>query len=164
MRYRVLYLALSFVLSLSLMPLGAQATSLTPISSLSEPLWQALLPIASSLPNSYDLFMTSLTSQVDALTLNNGQLQTSNDSLTRENAVLRESLKASQEAEATSESKYTLLQKDLSDSTASTIQAQRAAKSLELQLGVWKIAGGVAITVALAAAVYEGGKIVGAWK
>ena len=125
-----------------------QGQSSTLISSLPEPLWQALLPTAQSLPSSYDLFVSTMQKQVDALTVNNGLLQTSNDSLTQENAGLRTSLKLSREAEATSESKSTLLQKDLSDSIASTIRAQGDAKALELKAGIWETAGIVASVAA----------------
>ena len=131
--------------------LMVQGQSSTPISPISEPLWQALLPIAQTLPNSYDLFVSTMQKQVEGLTENNSSLSssnlnllTSNGSLTLENAALRASLKASQEAELTSENKSALLAKDLSDSTASTIRAQADAKGLELQVGIWKTAGIVA--------------------
>ena len=125
-----------------------QGQSSTPISQASEPIWQALLPTAQTLPNSYDLFVSTMQKQVDALTVNNGLLQTSNDSLTLENAGLRTSLKLSQEAEATSESKSTLLAKDLSDSIKSTTRAQGDAKALELKAGLWETAGIVASVAA----------------
>jgi hypothetical protein len=155
--------ALLFALVLSCWPPAAQGQSSTPSSQVSEPLWQALLPIAQSLPSSYDLFMSSLTTQIDEQIANNALLRDSNNSLTLENAGLRESLRKSQEAEATSENKSTLLAKDLSDSTASTIRAQNDARALELQLGIWK---GVGITFGvglLAVAVYEGGHALKVW-
>ena len=107
--------------------------------------------------------MSSLTTQIDEQIANNALLRDSNNSLTLENAGLRESLRKSQEAEATSENKSTLLAKDLSDSTASTIRAQNDARALELQLGIWK---GVGITFGvglLAVAVYEGGHALKVW-
>lgn len=167
---RASWLALLCVLVLALSPFVAQGQSSTPSSQVSEPLWQALLPIAETLPNSYDLFIANLTSQVDVLTTNNGSLassnlalQTSNNSLTLENVALRASLKASKEAEATSENKSMLLQKDLSDSIASTIRAQGEAKALEAQVGLLRI-GCITLGVTVGAiAVYEGGHLLKVW-
>ena len=142
-------LALFCVLVLALSPCMARGQNSTPSSQVSEPLWQALIPIATSLPQSYDLFMSSLTTQIDEQIANNALLRDSNNSLMQENAALRESLSKSQEAEATSESKSALLQKDLSASTASTIRAQNDAKALELQVGILK-AGCITLGVAAA--------------
>jgi hypothetical protein len=131
---------LAFLLLGSAAAFSQDATlqSSTQVSTLSEPLWQALLPIALQLPNSFDLWRSTTQQQVQAQLANNEQLassnlslQTSNSSLMQENADLRTSLSASQTAEATSESKLEALQKDLSDSTTSTTQAQKSAQSLE---------------------------------
>jgi len=151
--------------------LGAQASGSTTTSPLSEPLWQALLPIATTLPNSYDSFIASLQSQVSTLTDNNSSLSSSNlellasnNSLTLENAALKASLKASQDAEQTSEAKSTLLQRDLSDSIASTTRAQADAKALEAENGLLKI-GAVGLgAAAVSGAVYIIGHALGAWK
>jgi hypothetical protein len=94
------------------------------------------------------LFISSLTAQLDEQIANNALLRDSNNSLTQENAGLRELLRLSQEAEATSESKSLALQKDLSDSTASTIRAQVDARALELKAGLWEKAGIVASVAA----------------
>jgi hypothetical protein len=98
-----------------------------------------------------------------SLASSNLDLQDSNNSLTRENAGLRESLKKSQEAEATSESKSTLLQRDLSDSTQSTIRAQADAKALEFEVGWLKVGLYVATPVAIAGVVYAVGHLLVHW-
>ena len=159
----LLRLALLCALVLACFCLPAQGQSSTQTSEMSEPLWQALLPIATSLPQSYDLFISSLTQQVEEQTANNALLRDSNNSLTLENEGLRESLSKSREAEATSENKSTLLAKDLSDSTASTIRAQNDAKALELQVGILKV-GCITLGVAAGgAAVYIIGHVAGTW-
>jgi len=169
MRWRFGLVSFCVALLLCISP-TAQGQNSTLISPISEPLWQALLPIATDLPGSYDLFISNLISQVGTLTTNNGSLSASNlslldsnNSLTLENVGLRASLKASREAEARSESKSTLLQKDLSDSIASTIRAQADAKALELENKVLKIGGSVLLVVAVVVAGYEGGRALRWW-
>jgi cell shape-determining protein MreC len=150
--------------------LPAQGQSSTQTSQVSEPLWQALLPTAQTLPSSFDLFVSTMQRQVqeqiannELLQASNLSLQDSNNSLTQENAALRQSLQLSQAAEAISENKSSLLAKDLSDSMASTIRAQNDAKALELQVGVLKV-GCITFSVALGAvAVYEGGHALRWW-
>ena len=147
-------LALAWLLTSS--PLTTAQDSL-PNSEVSEPLWQALLPIAEILPNSYEMFMADLTKQVQGLQTNNASLANSNlalldsnNSLTLENAGLRISLQASQEAAAISESKSEALAKDLSGSTASTTQALAKATALEMENSLLRygMIGAVVVTVA----------------
>jgi len=164
----LLVLACAALLSAS--SLGAQGKSSPPILPGSEPLWTSLNEIALTLPDSYDLFLASLSGQISSLQASNESLQdsvtslqNSNSSLTLRNADLQNSLQISQEAVATSENKSALLQKDLDDSMQSTTRAEADAKALALEVGVLKI-GCVTLGVGLGAvAVYEGGHALKWW-
>ena len=129
------------------------SSKLDPITQQAQPLWQSLNEIASSLPQTYDSFMASLTLQISSLQDSNGQLDSSNKSLTLQNAALLDSLQQSQARAAMFESKSLLLQKDLGISIAYTTQvdldiakAQADARALEFQNGLLK-AGVVTLTV-----------------
>ena len=149
---RASLLALCFAFS----SLSVQAQSSAPILPGSELLWSSLNGIALTLPTAYDSFIASLTGQINFLALNNQSLQDSNaqlagsnKSLTLRNADLQNSLAISQAQVTTSESKSMLLQKDLDDSIAYTIQAENDARAMGLQLNIWR---GVAVVVGIAAA------------
>jgi hypothetical protein len=131
-----------------------QGQDSTPISLLSEPLWQMLSKSTTDLPLQIDSLESSFQMQIDWLQANNGrlssknsELQNSNNSLMQQNADLTNSLGASQSALGISELLRKQLETDLQDSMQSTIQAQADARALELQNSLLKI-GGVVVLVA----------------
>ena len=154
-----------FVAALLFSSTVTQAQSSQPIFPGSEPLWQSLNQMAKTLPNSYDLFLSSLTGQISLLQDNVTSLQDSNDnlkfsnnSLTLRNADLQNSLLISQAAAATSESKSESLQKALDDSIQSITRAEADAKALQFQNTLLKygaIVGGVVAIVAVIVAIVK---------
>jgi len=136
---------------------------LPPPTTLSEPLWQTLLPLITTLPANFKAYQISLTNQLSSLQQTMQQLQQDNESLTA-------SLQTSQEAVATLESKSAQLQTDLADSTASTTQieadlkkASTDAKALERQMVVWRGIGIGASVAVGAVGIYEVGHLVLKW-
>ena len=165
------------VVALSCGSLTAQAKSSTPTSSpqpipssLSEPLWQTLLPLITGLPASFKAYQDNLTAQIGNLQSTMLSLQSSNSQLQQDNASLQESLEASQVAAETSQKQSQQLQTDLDASGAFTIQvqqdlrkAQSDAQGLEAQVSVLRI-GCITLGVSLGAvAVYEGGRVLHLW-
>jgi hypothetical protein len=168
---------LFFALALCFGSLTAQGQSSTPTSpppaiplSLSEPLWQTLLPLITGLPTSFQSFKDNLTSQVSFLQQTMLSLQSSSAIFRADNESLTASLAISQGLESTLENRSTQLQKALDASMLSTIQvqadlrkAQGEAKALEAQVSVFRI-GCITLGVGLGAvAVYEGGHALKLW-
>lgn len=137
-------------------PVAVLSVSSTQTSQASEALWQALLPIAQQLPQHYKGYQASLSQQTNLLQINNQKLADNVKSLT-------ESQRLFQEQVATLESKLTLLQKDLSDSTASTIKAQQQAKLAGAKLGAFKIGCVTLGVVVVGAGIYELGRYYKKW-
>ena len=148
----------------------AQAQSSTPTSptppippTLSDPLWQTLLPLITSLPANFKAYQDNLTSQANSLRQTMLGLQ-------QDNASLTASLAISQALESTLEGRSTQLQTDLDASTASTTQikedlrkAQGDARALEAQVSILRV-GCITLGVGLGAiAVYEGGRVLHLW-
>ena len=144
--------------------LTVNAQDSTATSQMSESLWTMLLQTTNDLPAQIDSLTDSFNTQIASLQANNADLtssnstlKASNDSLKLENADLTNSLKVSQAALAISEEQRKQLEKDLQDSTQSTIQAQKSAKALEAENGLLRVLGVVlGISTAL-----TGGYVVG---
>jgi len=140
---------LCFVAFLSISPFSLQAQdsplSLPPL----EPLWQTLLKATSDLPTLIDSYTANWTLQVVSLQSNVSQLQTSNDSLTQQNADLEISLLRSRADLAISEQEQKLSEILLNDSMLHTEVAQREVKRLEAQNALLRygMIGAVAVTV-----------------
>ena len=168
----LLCVAAVFCTSLTAQGQSSTLSSQPPVipSSLSEPIWQTLLPLITSLPTNFQSFKSSLTSQVSSLQATMLSLQSSSSQLQQDNDSLTASLAISQALETTSESRSTQLQTALSNSIISTDliksdlkKAQGDAKSLEAQVSVLRI-GCITFGVGLGAvAVYEGGHLLKVW-
>jgi septal ring factor EnvC (AmiA/AmiB activator) len=155
----ILFAVFSVVLLVSQVqstPVAVPFVSSTQTSQASEALWQALLPIAQQLPQQFKDYQASLSQQTNSL-------QISNQKLTDNVKSLTESQRLSQEQVATLEDKLTLLQKDLSASTASTIQAQMQAKLAGAELGAFKIGCVTLGVVVVGAGIYELGRYYKKW-
>jgi len=158
--------------SLTVQGQSSTLTSNPPVipPTLSEPLWQTLLPLITTLPANFKAYQDSLTSQIDSLQATMLSLQNSSGTLQADNASLTASLAISQALESTLESKSTQLQQDLKLSIDSTTQikkdlqkAQVDAKALEAQNSVLRI-GCITLGVGLGVvAVYEGGRALKVW-
>ena len=134
--------------------LAARGQSSTLILPASEPLWTSLRPTIQNLLPSYDLFMASLTSQLELSQGTAKSLRDDNESLTASNAIseslnagLETSLQLSRGQVATSESKSKQLAKDLKDSTDSITRAKADAKALELRDSILRAVAYVAVPI-----------------
>ena len=168
----LLCVAALFCTSLTAQGQSSTLSSQPPVipSSLSEPIWQTLLPLITSLPTNFQSFKSSLTSQVSSLQATMLSLQSSSSQLQQDNDSLTASLAISQALETTSESRSTQLQTALADSIASTglikadlQKAQVDAKALEAENGILKV-GCIGFGVGLGiVAVLEGGRALHIW-
>lgn len=139
------------------------STKLDPITQASQSLWASLLDITQSLPQNFNSFTDSLTSQVSKLQDSNTQLANSNKSLMQQNEDLTASVQLSQAQAAISENKSKQLQMDLNVSTAYTIQvevdlkaAQDDARALAFQKSLTEYVAFAAVGAGAGAVVSKG--------